>query len=349
MREELPRDVLGRRLHDLRISVIDSCNYRCPYCMPAEVFGEAYRFLKPQELLSFEEIERIARVFARLGVVKIKITGGEPLLRPWLPELVTRLCGVPGIEDLALITNGAHLARMARPLRAAGLRRLTVSLDSLDEQTFARMNGRAHRLQPVLDGIAAAEAEGFTGIKLNAVVIRGMNDTQVIDIVRRFRGTGNIPRFIEFMDVGNRNGWKQELVVPSRETRDAILAVFPLAPLQPNYRGEVASRYGFVDGAGEVGFISSVSQPFCRECTRIRLSADGRLYTCLFASVGFDLRGPLRAGASDEELASLVRSVWARREDRYSEERAAKVKARSAGEGGLREGTPKVEMFSVGG
>jgi cyclic pyranopterin phosphate synthase len=246
---------------------------------------------------------------------------------------------VEGIEDLALITNGAHLARMAKPLRAAGLRRLTVSVDSLDEQTFARMNGRAHRLQPVLDGIAAAEAEGFTGIKTNTVVIRGMNDGHVLDIVRHFRGTGHIPRFIEFMDVGNRNGWKPELVVPSRETRDAIHAAFPLVPREPNYRGEVATRYAFADGAGEVGFISSVSQPFCRDCTRARISAEGRLYTCLFASAGFDLRGPLRRGVSDEELLSLVRGIWTRRSDRYSEERATRTGT----------GDPKVEMYAVGG
>ncbi|MGA2611938.1 MAG: GTP 3',8-cyclase MoaA [Spirochaetia bacterium] len=339
IREEPIRDLFGRPLRDLRISVIDSCNFRCPYCMPAEVFGDSYAFLKPAELLNFEEIERIARLFARLGVLKLKLTGGEPLLRSWLPELVSRLARVEGIEDLALITNGAHLARMARPLQAAGLSRLTVSLDSLDAETFAFMNGRAHRLQPVLDGIAAAEAAGFRRIKLNAVVIRGMNDHQVLDLVRRFRGTGHIVRFIEFMDVGNRNGWRRELVVPSKELLSRISAEYPLSPVEPNYRGEVASRYSFTDGQGEIGFISSVSQPFCSDCTRVRLSADGRLYTCLFAAKGFDLRGPLRHGASDGELLSMIRTLWSRRADRYSDERAAR------GADGIR----KVEMYTVGG
>ena len=326
-------------MHDLRISVIDSCNFRCPYCMPAEVYGDAYSFLKPSELLSFEEITRVAGLFARLGVVKIKLTGGEPLLRPWLPDLVRRLSEVPGIRDLALITNGSHLARMAGPLRAAGLQRLTVSLDSLDENTFQLLNGRAHRLQPVLDGIAAAEGAGFEGIKLNTVVMRGMNDTEVLDLVRRFRGTGHIVRFIEFMDVGNRNGWRQDLVVASRETRDRISAVFPLQSLEANYRGEVASRYRFSDGMGEVGFISSVSQPFCADCTRVRLSADGRLYTCLFAAQGYDIRGPLRGGETDAQLRERISGLWSRRTDRYSEERAA----RSGG------GPAKVEMYTVGG
>jgi cyclic pyranopterin phosphate synthase len=311
--------------------------------MPAEVFGDAYSFLKPAEMLTFEEIARIAGLFVRLGVVKIKLTGGEPLLRPWLPELVQRLSRIEGLNDLALITNGAHLARMAGQLRSSGLKRLTVSLDSLDEETFALMNGRAHRLQPVLDGITAAAAAGFAGIKLNTVVIRGMNDHQVLDLVRRFRGTGHIVRFIEFMDVGNRNGWRRELVVSSRELLERISAEHPLQPVEPNYRGEVASRYRFTDGQGEIGFISSVSQPFCSGCTRLRLSADGKLYTCLFAARGFDLREPLRQGASDEELASLVRGLWRRRADRYSEERAAKENHAGAA------GAKKVEMYTVGG
>jgi cyclic pyranopterin phosphate synthase len=309
--------------------------------MPAEIYGNAYRFLEPQEMLSFEEIVRLARVFVRLGVTKIKLTGGEPLLRPWLPDLVSRLAAEDGIQDLALITNGARLSKMARLLRESGLRRITVSLDSLDESTFEAMNGRAHRLKPVLDGIAAAEAQGYSSIKLNAVVIRGMNDHQVLDLVRRFRGTGHIVRFIEYMDVGNRNGWRRELVVPSSEILAAIQREHPLEPVEPAYRGEVASRYRFLDGSGEIGFISSVTQPFCRDCTRLRLSADGRLYTCLFASVGFDLRGPLRRGATDEELASLVRGLWSRRTDRYSEERAAP----STGHGGQQ----KVEMYAIGG
>jgi GTP 3',8-cyclase len=315
--------------------------------MPAEVFGDAYAFLKPHELLSFEEIGRVAGLFIQHGVRKIKLTGGEPLLRPWLPELVMRLAGIPGLQDLALITNGALLARMAAPLRAAGLQRLTVSLDSLEEATFQRMNGRAHRLGPVLDGIRAAEAAGFQRIKLNAVVIRGTNDHQVLDLVRRFRGTGHVVRFIEFMDVGNRNGWQPERVVPSREILQRIQAEFPLQPVSPGYRGEVASRYRFTDGQGEVGFISSVSQPFCADCTRIRLSADGRLYTCLFAADGFDLRGLLRGGASDAEISERIRFVWSRRTDRYSEERARRRQA--AAEATPAGVPPKVEMYTIGG
>ena len=311
--------------------------------MPAEVFGEAYRFLTPSEMLSFEEMARLAELFVRQGVVKLKLTGGEPLLRPWLPDLITRLSRISGLEDLALITNGALLARMATQLRDAGLKRLTVSLDSLDEKTFALMNGRAHRVGPVLDGIRAAEEAGFTSIKLNAVVIRGMNDHQVLDLVRHFRGTGHIVRFIEFMDVGNRNGWRRELVVTSQELLRMISAEFPLEPVAPNYRGEVASRYRFTDGQGEIGFISSMSQPFCSNCSRARLSADGKLYTCLFATRGFDLRQLLRAGASDQELASAIRGLWSRRADRYSEERAEKEKA------GTADAERKVEMYTVGG
>jgi len=310
--------------------------------MPAEIYGNAYRFMEPGELLTFEETEQLVRAFVALGAAKVKLTGGEPLLRPWLPDLVARLAAVPGVEDLALITNGARLARMARLLRQAGLRRLTVSLDSLDAHTFELMNGRAHRLGPVLDGIAAAEAAGFRSIKLNAVVIRGMNDGQVLDLVRRFRGTGHTVRFIEFMDVGNRNGWSREQVVSSAETLAAIHAVYPVEPVQPGYRGEVASRYRFRDGAGEVGFISSVSQPFCRDCTRARVSADGRVYTCLFAATGFDLRAELRRGVSGEELVTLLRGLWSRRTDRYSEERA-EIRRRTKG------ARKKVEMYTIGG
>lgn len=305
--------------------------------MPAEAYGEAYDFLTLSELLTFEEIARVAGIFARLGVAKIKLTGGEPLLRPFLPELVAMLATIDGIGDLALITNGALLSRAARPLRDAGLQRLTVSLDSLDERTFAAMNGRARRLTPVLDGIAAAEAAGFRSIKLNAVVIRGVNDDQVLDLVRRFRGTGHVVRFIEYMDVGNRNGWRPDLVVPSREILASIAAEYPLESVKPVSRGEVAVRYRFADGAGEIGFISSVSQPFCGECSRLRLSADGRLYTCLFAAEGFDLRALLRAGARDEEIAAAVRALWRRRADRYSEQRAAHRAGR------------KVEMYALGG
>ncbi|HEY9594387.1 MAG TPA: GTP 3',8-cyclase MoaA [Spirochaetia bacterium] len=342
-RAEFMRDAIDRPLRDLRISVIDSCNYRCPYCMPAEVFGNSYAFLEPDELLTFEEIVRVARVLVPRGVRKIKLTGGEPLLRNWLPDLVRDLAAIPGIDDLALITNGARLARMAGPLRESGLHRVTISLDSLDETTFGLMNGRGHRLQAVLDGIAAAEAAGFSPLKLNTVVIRGMNDGHVLDLARRFRGTGHIVRFIEYMDVGNRNGWRPELVVPSRETLEKIDTEFPVEPVEPNYRGEVASRYRYVDGGGEIGFISSVSQPFCSQCTRLRLSAEGKLYTCLFAARGFDLRRLLRSGASDDELLAGVETLWAGRTDRYSEERARLARRGADGR------SPKVEMYEVGG
>ncbi len=334
-----PRDLLGRPLHDLRISVIDACNFRCPYCMPADVFGSAYRFLPPEELLSFAEIERLARLFVGLGAVKLKLTGGEPLLRPWLPELVRALSAIEGVEEVALITNGSRLGPLARALRASGLDRLTVSLDSLDPETFAALNGRAQRLETVLSGIEEARAAGFEAIKLNMVVMRGVNDRETVDMVRRFRGTGHVVRFIELMDVGNRNGWRLDQVVPSREIRDRIAAEFPLAALPARYPGEVARRYRLVDGSGEVGFISSVSEPFCGSCSRARLSADGKLYTCLFARSGFDLRALLRSGARDEEIESALRRLWSRRADRYSEER---FERRQAGE-------EKVEMYYIGG
>ncbi len=332
-------DRLSRPMRDLRISVIDSCNFRCPYCMPAEVFGEDYTFLRRQELLTFTEMVRLARIFASFGVVKIKLTGGEPLLRPWLPELVRMLRTIDGIEDIGLITNGALLAGLVQPLKASGLGRLTVSLDSLDEATFARLSGRGHRLAQVLEAIAAAERAGFGAMKLNMVVQRGINDHEVVDMVRRFRHTLHIVRFIEYMDVGNLNGWSPERVVPSRETLARVARVFPVEPLEPNYRGEVARRYRFLDGSGEIGFISSITQPFCGGCSRVRLSADGKLYTCLFARSGTDLKGPLRAGADDREIARIVEETWSMRRDRYSEERGA------APSGGGR----KIEMFHIGG
>jgi len=332
-------DSLGRPLHDLRISVIDSCNFRCPYCMPAEVFGDDYLFLSREQLLSFDEIERLADLFSRLGVVKVKLTGGEPLLRPWLPELVRKLKRLPLIEDVGLITNGLLLEKMAAPLREAGLDRMTISLDSLDADTFARLSGRGHQLSQVLDAIDTAESEGFSNIKLNVVVQRGVNDHEAVEFVRRFRNTGRIVRFIEFMDVGNRNGWKMERVVPSRELLERIEQEFPLEALEPNYRGEVASRYRLRDGSSEIGFISSISQPFCRDCSRARLAADGKLYTCLFARLGTDLRGLLRDGSSDDAILDRVRQIWGGRSDRYSEERSAV-------------GAPKgqkVEMYHIGG
>jgi cyclic pyranopterin phosphate synthase len=332
-------DRLGRTLHDLRISVIDQCNLRCPYCMPLDRFGEGYKFLNEAELLSFDEIETLARAFVRLGVSKLRITGGEPLLRKNLPDLVRRLHAIDGVEDVALTTNGLLLRRQAAELRAAGLRRITVSLDSLDDEISGRMNGRGAPVANVLDGIAAAECAGFEGIKVNAVVQRGVNDHTVLDMIDRFRGTGVIVRFIEYMDVGTRNHWRLDEVVPSRELRDRIHARWPIHAADPNYRGEVASRYVFDDGRGEVGFISSVTETFCRDCTRARIAANGMFYTCLFAATGTDLRGPLRAGADDAALDDLLRGVWSAREDRYSELRTLN---------GPPMGT-KVEMYRMGG
>ncbi|MFO1426130.1 MAG: GTP 3',8-cyclase MoaA [Steroidobacteraceae bacterium] len=318
-----PRDGLARPMRDLRISVMDRCNFRCPYCMPRETFHDGYRFLKTAERLSFEEIVRLARQFVPLGVRKIRITGGEPLLRPNLAELVAELTSINGIEDVALTTNGVLLAKYAPELKAAGLARVTVSLDSLDPETFARMSGGFGGVEDVLDGIEHARRSGLGPIKINAVVQRGLNEHSVLPLVERFRGSGVIVRFIEYMDVGNRNHWDPARVVSSKELAARIGARWPLRPLSPNYRGEVAERCEFVDGSGEIGFISSVSQPFCGDCSRARLSSDGSLFTCLFATAGFDLRGPLRAGATDEELAQMIRAVWTQRLDRYSEQRAA--------------------------
>ncbi|HTI96046.1 MAG TPA: GTP 3',8-cyclase MoaA [Rudaea sp.] len=334
------RDALRRPLHDLRISVIDRCNFRCTYCMPEDQYALDHVFLGKDQRLRFEEIERIARAFVALGVRKLRLTGGEPLLRRDLHELVRQLALIPNVEDIALTTNGVLLPRVARALREAGLQRLTVSLDSLDADTFRELSGGRGEVAEVLAGIAAAEAAGFTRIKLNCVVLRGVNDHQVTDLAERFRGTPHVVRFIEYMDVGTLNRWSAANVVPSAELLARLAARWPLHALEPNYRGEVAQRYAWADGAGEIGFISSVSQPFCGDCSRARLSADGKLYTCLFARTGFDLRGPLRDGASDEELARLIGGRWGQRTDRYSELRAELRKA----------GNPeKVEMFSIGG
>ena len=335
-----PPDALGRPLRDLRISVIDRCNFRCPYCMPEDQYAQDYEFLSKDQRLRFEEIERLARAFVALGVRKLRLTGGEPLLRRDLPRLVEQLVAIPQVEDIAMTTNGVLLPKFALPLRDAGLHRLTVSLDTLDPATFRHLSGGRGEVAEVLAGIDAAERAGFTRIKLNCVVMRGVNDTQTIDLVERFRGSGHIVRFIEYMDVGTVNHWRGETVVPSAELITRIGERWPLEPLQPNYRGEVAERYRFIDGTGEIGFISSVSQPFCGDCSRARLSADGKLYTCLFARLGYDLRAPLRAGASDEELAGMIAARWARRGDRYSEQRA---ELRALGE------QKHVEMFAVGG
>ncbi len=336
-----PHDRLGRPLHDLRISVMDRCNFRCPYCMPRETFHEHYRFLKSTERLSFEEIVRLARLFVAAGVRKIRLTGGEPLLRPNLSELVGELTALDKVQDVALTTNAVLLAQHAAELKANGLHRITVSLDTLDPEIFRQMSGGFAERDRVLEGIQAAQDAGLTPIKINAVIQRGLNDHTALDLVERFRGTGIIVRFIEYMDVGNRNHWSRERVVPSRDLVDRIHGRWPVHAVHENYHGEVAERYAFDDGGGEVGFISSVTNPFCGACTRARLSSEGVLYTCLFATQGLDLRKPLRAGASDDELALLIRNAWLQREDRYSEMRATLPE----GEQPLR----KIEMYYIGG
>ncbi|AVZ79100.1 GTP 3',8-cyclase MoaA [Zoogloeaceae bacteirum Par-f-2] len=333
----LLHDRRGRRVHDLRISVTDRCNFRCVYCMPREVFDKDYPFLPRRELLSFEEIVRVARLFAARGVKKIRITGGEPLLRKNIERLVGMLAKLDGVE-LTLTTNGVLLPKLARPLADAGLHRVTISLDSLDDATFRRMNDADFAVERVLEGIAAAQAAGLTPIKINTVIKRGTNDHGIVELARHFRGSGHILRFIEFMDVGASNGWKMDEVMPSREVIARIDRVFPLEPVDPNYQGEVAERWRYRDGAGEIGVISSVTQAFCSSCTRIRLSTDGKLYTCLFAQHGYDLRGLLRGGADDAALDAAIARVWTAREDRYSEIRSAHTAA-------LR----KIEMSYIGG
>jgi len=330
-----PRDTLARPLRDLRLSVIEACNFRCPYCMPADRIPDDHG-LGSAARLGFDEIEALVRAFAGLGVRKLRLTGGEPLLRRGLPDLVARLAAIPGIDDLALTTNGSLLAPQAQALRDAGLQRLTVSLDALDPALFAQLSGGRGRVEDVLAGIAAAGRAGFGPLKLNCVVQRGANEGEVLPLLRRFRGTGHVVRFIEYMDVGTCNGWDRARVVPSAELRDRIHAQWPLRALDPNYRGEVAARYAFTDGGGEIGFVSSVSAPFCGDCHRARVSADGRLYTCLFAADGHDLRAALARG--EHAAADAIAGVWSRRVDRYSELRG-------------RTGAPKrhVEMYLVGG
>ncbi len=331
-------DRLSRPLSDLRISVLDRCNFRCPYCMPKEIFGPDYPFLARGEILTFEEIHRLARVFIGLGVSKLRVTGGEPLLRRDLPRLIEMLAGIEGLLDLTLTTNGVLLPRLAPALRDAGLDRLTVSLDSLDDEVFRRMNDVGVPVSQVLAGIEAAESAGFGPLKINAVVIRGVNDHTLVDLARHFHGTGHIVRFIEYMDVGNSNGWRSEQVVSGREIVERIDAQMPLEALEPNYRGEVARRWRYRDGGGEIGVITSVTEPFCGDCTRARLSSEGGLYTCLFATRGFDLRAMVRGGATDDEIATAIAGVWRGRADRYSEQRFVV----------LREDA-KVEMSHIGG
>jgi GTP 3',8-cyclase len=330
------RDSLGRPLRDLRISVTDRCNFRCVYCMPKEVFGRDYRFLDRRELLTFEELERLARAFVAHGVEKVRITGGEPLVRRDVERLVEKLSSIDGL-DLTLTTNGSLLPQKAAALREAGLRRVTVSLDSLDDDVFTAMNDVDFPVQRVLEGIDAAAAAGLP-VKVNMVVKRGVNENSILPMARLFRERGHILRFIEYMDVGHSNGWRLDDVVPAAEIVATVDAAFPVEPVEPNYRGEVARRWRYRDGGGEIGVIASVTQPFCGDCTRARLSAEGRLYTCLFAVRGHDLRAVVRGGASDGELGDEIGRIWGRRADRYSELRTENTAD-----------LPKVEMSYIGG
>ena len=338
--KETLRDLFGRPLADLRVSVTDRCNFRCTYCMPAEIYGERYQFLPREQVLSYEEIARLVKIFVNLGVSRVRLTGGEPLLRQDLEILVAMLAGMEGVDDLSLTTNGYLLDdHQAQALRDAGLRRITVSLDTLDDAIFRQMNGRGFSTQRVLEGIRAAEEAGFRNIKINAVVKKGVNDHTAVDLARYFKDRGHTVRFIEYMDVGNRNGWKMEHVVSSREIIHRLNEEMPLEPVIKAFLGEVADRYRYLDGQGEVGVISSVTEPFCGDCTRARISADGRIYTCLFASEGHDLKTPLRNGASDGDIEAIVSGIWQVRTDRYSEERTALSGARN----------DKVEMYHIGG
>ena len=331
-------DTLGRPMRDLRVSVTDRCNFRCGYCMPKEAFGPDHAFLPRAEVLEFTEIERIVRASVALGVRKVRLTGGEPLVRRNLEQLVAMLAAIEGIDDLTLTTNASLLAARASGLAAAGLHRVTVSLDALDDPTFMRMNDVGFPVSRVLEGIAAAESAGLGPIKLNAVIRRGINEHVIVDLAERFRGTGTTVRFIEYMDVGHTNGWRLDDVVPAAEVIATIDARWPLEPVEAEYRGEVAQRYRYRDGAGEIGVISSVTQPFCGDCTRARLSADGRLFTCLFATAGHDLRSIVRSGATDGDLADALRVIWTGRSDRYSELRTLETVD-----------LPKVEMSFIGG
>jgi cyclic pyranopterin phosphate synthase len=328
-------------LQDLRISLLDRCNFRCPYCMPEAEYSEDYQFLTRRQRLSHDEIFRVAAIAVDLGVTKLRLTGGEPLLDKKVAGLIGQLSTLKGVDDLALTTNGVLLAPVARSLAEAGLQRVTISLDSMDEDVFRYMSGDRGELSKVLEGIEAAEKAGLDPIKINVVVQRGVNDHTVLDVLEHFRGTGHIVRLIEYMDVGNRNGWKMEQVVPSRELLKMIQARWPLRAVGRNYPGEVARRYSYLDGEGEVGFISAVTEPFCGACSRARLSADGNIYTCLFATDGFSLMEPIRNGASDAELAEMLKNIWFERKDRYSEVRAAEPAERPL--------VNKVEMYRMGG
>ncbi|ETT55619.1 MULTISPECIES: GTP 3',8-cyclase MoaA [unclassified Paenibacillus] len=332
------QDQLRRPIHDLRISVTDRCNFRCSYCMPKEIFGDDYAFLPSGELLTFEEITRLAKLFVSLGVSKIRLTGGEPLMRRHLPELVTKISAIPGVEDMGLTTNGVLLGGQAAPLYTAGLRRLNVSLDALEPELFGRMNGRGFRPGMILEAIDQAAAAGFE-VKVNMVVQRGVNESEILPMAAYFKKRKITLRFIEFMDVGNDNGWSYDKVVTKQEILQQLQSVYTLEALEQNYSGEVAQRYGYLGSPAQVGFITSVSESFCSTCSRARLSSDGKLYTCLFASKGFDLRAMLRGGAGDEELLAAIKQVWEQRSDRYSDERTEETRRSKA----------KIGMSYIGG
>ncbi len=343
--EAHPRDLRGRFLHDLRISVTDRCNFRCTYCMPKSIFGPGHRFMPRKEMLTFEEIRRLVSVFTLLGVRKIRLTGGEPLLRQNLDTLVRMLGEIEGVDDLTLTTNASLLSpQRAEELHAAGLRRLTISLDAVDDTIFASMNDMGVSVRPVLEAIDHAANAGFAPIKINMVVQRNVNDSDILPMARRFRGTPHIVRFIEYMDVGSTNGWRLDEVVSAEEIIEIIGREYPLEAMEPNYAGEVARRWRYVDGGGEIGLITSVTRPFCGACSRARLSAEGRLYTCLFAHQGFDLRGLLRGGIDDEALAQVIASRWRQRDDRYSEIRSEFGSSRDEAER-----KPRIEMSYIGG
>lgn len=333
-------DTFGRQLRDLRISVTDKCNFRCRYCMPSEQFGFRYKFLPDSKLLSFDEIFRLAHIFAGLGVTKLRLTGGEPLLRTNLNQLVQRLTSIDGLQDIALTTNGFLLPQQALALKKAGLKRLNISLDALDDAIFRQQSGTKHSSTAVLAGLEAAQAVGFNNIKINTVVKRGVNESEILPLAEQFRKTGVTLRFIEFMDVGTLNEWALATTVPASEIIAKIEAHYELEPVAPSYNGEVAKLYRYTDGAGYVGFVTSISQPFCRNCIRARLTADGQLVTCLFGTTGTDLRSLIRAGVSDADLTTKIRSVWRNRDDRYSELRSATTNTTKG---------DKIEMYQVGG
>ena len=332
-------DKFNRPFRDLRVSVTDRCNFRCTYCMPAEIYGERYEFIPKAQLLTFEEITRLTRIMVELGAVKVRLTGGEPLVRNQIENLVAMLSEIQGVQDLTMTTNAYLLPQKAQALKDAGLQRVSISLDTLNDEIFKHMNGRGFGTEKVLAGIEAAERAGLVPIKINSVVQRGVNDHTIVDLARYFKERGHIVRFIEYMDVGTRNGWRLDHVVSADEIVALIDAEMPLEPIDSSYRGEVALRYRYRDGGGEIGIIASVTKPFCGDCTRLRLSPEGGIYTCLFAGVGTDLRGPMRDGATDEELEAIVRGTWGVREDRYSEERASMTEPRRQ----------KVEMYHIGG